>query len=301
MKKRILFPAVALGLWAASCKEYVDPIASTALATDSTYVAAVEDAAAKRILVEELSGVICPNCPSGAAKLETLSATDSLSIVTIHTGSLTTPISGKSTQDFRSSDGAGIIAYVYNGVDPSKPAAAFDRLPLNAATDQTNKWFIEGYNKWESGIASAKASTAPVNIDIVSVFNSETDKYDITVWVKYTQATTGKQALNIVLTESGIEDYQEYSGAKIDLFTFNHVLRKSLTNVSTGQAILDSLDTKEAGRVYLYRTSVDVSQPDEKNNSWVAENMTITAFVTENTDPATDRRVLQVADAKLVK
>lgn len=291
--------ASALMLLAASCKEHVAPINTDdgTPAAETTYVEAVAAPQNKRILIEELSGVFCTNCPEGAEKLEDMAAQnpDLFSLVTIHTGDFTAPIPNESAQDFRTEDGDAIRTVIYGNEQGSKPTAAFDRLAIG---NSGNKYFVNGYNSWPAALQQAKSMHpgTPVNIDVKSVFNDEKNQYDIEVTLKYTEDVTEKQALHIFLTESGIVDAQELSGnvVKHD-YVFNHTFRKALTPASSGKVILPDLDKKEAGRVYIYRTFAKIEPPARQQ--WVPANMKVVVFV--SAAAANDKRVVHVQETHL--
>lgn len=302
MKRTFIYTASVLLLFAASCKENVVPIDMTegTAAEDSTYVTTAEAPESRRLLIEELSGVTCVNCPQGAEILEELSTQNpnQLSIITIHTGVFTDPIPGKSIQNFQTNDGVKLREQVWNG-QGNKPTAIFDRLFLGSGT---NKYFIDSYTGWANAILQDKAAhpSTPFNLSVKSAYNEGKSQYDIEVAVKYTQAVTGKHALHIFLTESKIIDVQELTSHvyKTD-YEFNHVFRKAITPVSTGKQILPGLatDAKEAGRVYIYRTSLKIDASDPKQKFWVPANMKVIAFVTDM--GSIDKHVMHVQETDL--
>lgn len=302
MKKTFIYTASALLLFAASCKENVVPIDVTDGPEDwdSTYVTTAETAESRRLLIEELSGVTCVNCPQGAETLEKLSAQNpnQLSIITIHTGVFTEPIPGKSIQNFQTDEGIKLRTQVWNG-QGNKPTAIFDRLFLGSGT---NKYFIDSDLGWANAIIQDKAAhpTTPLNLSVKSAYNEGKAQYDIEVAVKYTQAVTGKHALHIFLTESEIIDVQELSPHVYDMnYEFNHVFRRAITPVSTGKQILPGLttDAKEAGRVYIYRTSLKINPDDANQKFWKPENIKVIAFVTDMA--AADKHVMHVQETNL--
>lgn len=302
MKKAFLYAASAMLLFAASCKENGVPISleDGALAEDSTYIGPVEAPQSKRILIEELSGVTCFNCPQGAKKLEDLDAANPglLSIITIHTGVYTDTIKGKSKQTFQTADGIALRKQVW-GEEGGKPTSAFDRLPIG---NGTNRYFVDGYPDWGAKIVQAKTMhpTSPVKLTLTSKYNEKKDQYDIEVTIKYTEAVTAQNALHLFLTESKIIDVQQLSNTNFDMnYEFNHVFRKAITPVTTGKIFLADKETKVAGTVYLYRTALKIDTADPKQKFWThPENMKIIAFVSNIAND--DKRVLQVQEIKLV-
>lgn len=301
MKKTLFCAASALFLLAASCKEHGVPISLTDdQSLDSTYVGAAEAPQPKRVLIEELSGATCPNCPQGAEKLEEMLTQNpnAMSVVTIHAGTLTSPIKNKSKQNFQTTDGDDMLKSVWGGEEGAKPAAVFDRLPIG---NSGYKYFVSGYPGWPSKLTEAKNRypTSPVKLSITSKYNDTKDQYEIEAVVKYTSTVTDQQALHIFLTEDKIIDAQEFSNTKIEEnFEFNHVFRKAITPPLIGKPFLNNLENKEAGRVYIYRPTFKIDKTDAKQKFWVPENMKLVVFVT-NVD-ASDSRVVQVQEGKLV-
>jgi hypothetical protein len=270
---------------------------------DSTYITTPEQAQSKMILIEELTGVECVNCPQGAAKLEELNAQNGNALVTVslHAGSLTNPIDKDgfvSAQNFQTDDGIQLLNTIFNG-QGNKPSIAVNRLPLGSAT---NKYFVENYyQNWSPAIDQAKTTDAvvPVNVYVNSTFNTGKNQYDIEAKVVYNQAMTGQQALNIFLTENDIIDVQETANPDTPIignYTFKHVFRKALTPVS-GKIILSGQNEKEAGRVYIYRLALKIDPDDARQQFWKPENMHVVAFVSAADAP--DIHVYQAAEHPL--
>lgn len=301
MKKTLFCAASALFLFAASCKEHGVPISLTDdQSLDSTYVGPAEAPQPKRVLIEELSGATCPNCPQGAEKLEEMLTQNpnAMSVVTIHAGTLSSPVKDKGKQNFRTTDGEDMLKSVWGGEDGGKPSAIFDRLKIGSTPF---RYFVTGYLSWSGKLTEAKNMhpTSPVKLSIASKYNDTKDQYEIEAVVKYTSAVTDQQALHIFLTEDKIIDAQEFSNTKIEEnFEFNHVFRKAITPPLIGKPFLTNLDSKEAGRVYVYRPTFKIDKTDAKQKFWVPENMKLVVFVT-NVDGG-DSRVVQVQEGKLV-
>ncbi|WP_118973323.1 Omp28-related outer membrane protein [Taibaiella koreensis] len=296
--KKTFITAASIGLlFFASCKEHGVPISlSEATATDSTYVGAVETPQAKRVMMEELTGVICPNCPQGAIKLEEMLAQnpEAITVVSVHAGNLTDPIPGKSKQDFRTEDGENMIKQVWAEQGP-KPCVAFDRLLIG------DKYFVAGYVSWPGKLIDARNSfgTSPVKLSVTSEYNDTKGEYEIGVTVKYTEAVSEQHALHLFLTEDKIIDVQELSATNIkEDYEFNHVFRKAITPVVIGKPFLTDMATKEAGRVYVYHTSFKIDETDERQKLWKPENMKVILFVTQ-TRPD-NKRIVQVQETKLI-
>lgn len=273
-----------------SCKEQPVILSTSVVGADSTYVAAPETPQAKKVLATELTGVRCPNCPEGAEELETLSQQNGNSIVTVslHSGILTKPIDHnglKSKYDFRTDDGDAILNQIFGGDPNSKPSVCYNRLPLSS---KANPYFLDNYSQnWGPGLTQALGQENPVliNLSVSSEYNSSTKKYDIRVKVAYNQTVSDKQKLNLYLTEDSIIDVQQTTDPFNEFdsnYVFMHVFRHAITGIS-GHPVLDSLATKEAGRVYVFHTSIALEPPVDQN--WNPKHMHIAAFVSKGSGP----------------
>lgn len=307
MKKTILLTsAAALVLLASSCKETLTPMPLTdnILAEDTTYVeGTVEQPQARRYYIEELTGVQCTNCPQGAELLHDMIVANNgtLSVISFHSGQFSTPISEEpyaSKQNFQTDDGNILRNQVW-GTGDAKPSAVFDRIPLG--TD-ANPIFVNGFSNWNAALQSDKDAytSTPINLYVTSTYNESAGRYDIEATVKFTSSVSYATSLNIFLSQDSIVDVQEYSPAKYDTaYIFNHVFRKALTNANVGIIILPELATKEAGRVFIYRTSVKIDPTDDIQKYWEAKQMRVTAFVNVANNSA-DKHVIQVQHTNLI-
>ncbi len=302
MRKSIFAVAALAAVFFASCKEQLVSMNTGLKGSDTTYITAAETPQGKNILVEEMSGVTCVNCPDGIDQLNGYNASetykDKLIIVGIHTGGYTTPIKKEgheSKYDFRTDEGAQIVGVLLGG-DPPKPAAGFDRLPLGAGTPPVN--ILDNKSKWASMLSTAfETKTTPVNISIVPKYIAEESAYDILVKVSYTEPVSEKLNLNVYLTENGIVDVQQFPSEYKNDYVHNHVFRTCLTSFN-GQEILPALDTKEAGRVFEQHFILKIDPTNAKQKDWKPENMEVVAFVNK-AGGVSDQRVLQTVVAHL--
>src|SRR5690606_14263161 len=222
----------------------------------------------------------------GAEELERLNAQNgnTFIIVGLHTGNLTNPIRDKSIQNFQTEDGRAIRELVF-GEQGNKPSVSFDRLKLG---NNTNTYLVDGSANWGQAIAQMKAfaSSSPVNIDIQSRYEDAEGKYHIEVKLSFTETVNEPLALSVFLTENKIMD----AFIPDTIIEYNHVFRDALTE-ATGKNILSDFPEKEAGRVYIYKTSFAIDPTDDLQQYWRPENMEVIAFVSK-ADPA-DKHVLQ--------
>jgi hypothetical protein len=294
MKRNLWLWSLGAVLLLSSCKEKGSLVDFTSTrAVDTTYVLdSAETPEQKRLLVEEATGVVCANCPAATLLLKASEASypGRLIIVGLHFGQWTQP-DDASKYDFRNESVKDIYTLLSSS-DPSKPAAAFDRTPSEG------NYFERARIKWPAIIDQRLQAKTPLNLSLTSSFNTETREDTIRIRVSYTEAFSKAQKIGIVITESNIADFQ-LDGLKPDTFyTHNHVLREFVVPVN-GHSFLDSLTTKEPGRVYE-RTYIfkipDYATSDEKRK-WNIENCYVVGLVFNN--EAGDIEVVQSVEVKL--
>lgn len=297
MKKCLLIPVLCT-LLAASCTEVPVTIDDgTLVFEESTHVSSdIEDPETKNFLIEDVTGVSCVNCPLGTEKLDELNAQNNnrLHVVAVHQSSFSLPYEG-SAYDFRTGvDGKSIIIGIF-GSQGNPPTACFDRWPIG----NSSTYLVDGQTNFAAAVAEMKnrESNTPLNMKVAATYNSETDQYDIEVTIHYTEAVTAQHGLSIYLTESNIVDLQLTPQGMDPAYVFNHVFRKCVLPAA-GRIYLADFATKEAGRVYVCRTSVKIDTTDPFQATWKPENMEVVAFVSVADNPD-DKHVIQVQKTKL--
>jgi len=232
------------------------------------------------VLVEEMTGVDCPNCPKGSAILNSLIAEFEGRVigVGIHGDLLTKPISS-SLYDFRTTHSQqieqsfGIFA---------KPCAVINRTQF---PDQ-GELEIYGEDTWRNYVQSELESEPKVDLTVTASLDEDTRTANISVNVTGREALTENLKISIVITEGNIVDAQKDQSEIIEEYNHKHVLRTMLTNwdgdnLSQGINVAQTL-TKE----YTFVVP-------EEDGLWKLADLDIVAFVT---DPD---GVLQAAEVHL--
>lgn len=238
----------------------------------------------KTVLIEDLTGVRCPNCPRGAAALENILAKyeGKVFAIAIHGIQLVTPLP-QSKYDFRNQFAADLEKFHQPFL--GKPSALINRKKFDNQSfipvDVVDLWL--GYTEQELALPQE------VQIDVDYNYNSDTRQLKLLVGVSPLKNAIGEFKISVFLTESHIIDYQETSGAILSNFEHNHVLRHMLTRFD-GDALSDQLKTSEViNRNYTYTI------PEE----FIAENMEVIVAV-HKADPD-DKTVIQTAGIKIGK
>lgn len=292
MKKTGLL-GIAMGMFfLQSCEEKGVLIAGKKEFVDTTYTAAVEKPQARNVFLEEFTGASCVNCPEGHKTVAALIKDNPGRIVatayhTFNAGSVFKPVhkaEGSSKYDMRDSAATQISSGIYISVN-AIPTAGIDRVPLSGAST-----LQIGRTQWSSQTADRLNVASDANMYLSSSYDGNENKVKIHVKIAYTKNISTKNVLTLGVTESKIIDAQEFP-TYIDLnYEHNHVFRKCLT-LAIGNAVLDTLATKEAGRVYEYNYSFT------PNGTWNLENCYIIAAL--STNEGSNKSVLQAAEVKL--
>ncbi len=223
----------------------------------------------KVVLLEELTGASCPNCPAGTAALEGIFAVFEERVVStaIHGKFLAQPTS-KSMYDFRNDDAKDLENFLAPFL--GKPAAAIDRVFFEDQTFMT----VDDTGLWQSFVQKRLQEPALLSIELSSNYNESERKANVTVNITAVEDILGFIKLSVIVNENHIIDAQSDQGEIIDDYEHNHVMREMLTSISgdvLGEGILigDSIT-----RNFSY------SVPAQNGGEWIPENMEIIAFVT---------------------
>jgi hypothetical protein len=235
--------------------------------SDTTYV---ESPAAtpenKVVLIEEFTGVRCPNCPQGHDIIASIQSSNPNKVVSVSLhpiNSLGAPYSF-SVQDFRSQKAQSLFDYL--GQIGLEPAAGIDRKIFGGESK-----ILLDKNKWTNYVNQQLTATTPVNILLDKSYDSTNRELTIVVELHYTSAVTEQNKLTVMLTESDIVTPQ-LDGTEIDTFYNHKDIMRDVISDTQGDLLTSTL---EQGRVIrkVYKKVLDAL--------WKPENMFILAYVHE--------------------
>lgn len=241
----------------------------------------------KVVLVEELTGVRCPNCPAGS---ERLAATlklfpDNMVLVAIHGGLLTEPLP-ESQYDFRNDASVFLDDFLKNYI--GKPSAYFNRIKFE---EWGEIWGNPVSGQWQGVVEKELEKPQLLELSIIKTYDPETRRLDLTIGALPLEDLTGEFKLTIMLTESDIVDAQDNQNEIILEYVHNHVLREIITNFE-GDAFADRLEqNKPVSKTYTYTI------PEEDSGLWIDDNIEVVVFVA-NTEGESEE-VLQAAQTHL--
>ena len=263
---------LALGLFfLASCKE-------------KNITMHTAEVGARKILVEEITGVQCSNSPNGAAHLQALSETlgDTLIIVSFHTAVGFSDPFTNSQYDFRTPDGTTIVNDIFVSADPGLPSVSVDRKLL------ANQSEIFINLPWQKEINARATIPANLALFIDKTYNASTRELDIKVNVSPDEILEGEIRLSVYITEDSIVDVQQKGVVRVNDYVHRHVFRDALS-APTGDNI-----TAEIVNGGAFSKTYTVTLPAE----WNADHCSIVAFVHKHGD-FSNRQVLQAEEVHL--
>lgn len=268
----LLLLALTAVLWT-SCKE------------EGVMIPPFEEPDSKRVvLLEDLTGVQCPNCPKGAAAIEDILTRlpNNVVAVGIHGNFLTKPLP-ESKYDFRSAKSIALEEFLKPFL--GKPSAHINRKyfqdELYVAVDATELW--------QSYVEKELKAQHVMDLAIVKTYDPATRQLSITANATPLINETGNFKISVYLTESGLIDLQENQGTIIEDYEHNHVLRDMLTAASGDDIASDLVKNKLLSRTYTYTIPA----------AFNAAKMEVVAMVSRNSGE--DKSVLQAAAAKVVE
>lgn len=221
----------------------------------------------KKVLLEEMTGHKCGNCPAASETAYDLSHTafaDRVILVVIHAGSLSdfSPNSSKFYTDFTTPVGTE----VYLDLNPTGvvPFGMIDRSVKNSS-----------HGTWPTEVQKRLEDTPSAGLRIFNCLDEDSLTLGTVIDVKYLQPMSEKQRLSVWLIESEVVDWQrDYRapGGKVDIDDYTHhsVLRASL-NGAWGEALSESPIETDQRFTKSYSISID---PD-----YDLDKLKIVAFV----------------------
>jgi hypothetical protein len=236
------------------------------------------------VLLEELTGATCPNCPKGTAAVEAILKTfpGKVAAVGIHGEFLSKPVPNKSKYDFRNPKAAALENWFQPWI--GKPAATVNRIDLNNP-DQKYATVITG--QWQANVEKELQKPHQLSILLDINYNAMSRVVDIDFTAIPLVDLAGSYNVTVFLTESKIIDAQTNGNVIIDDFEHNHVLRDMATKFD-GDAFGADLKKGES-----YKRKYTYTLPQTPEGLWKAENMEVIVAIHHNSP--TDRSVVQAA------
>jgi hypothetical protein len=217
----------------------------------------------RKVIIEEFTGVRCPNCPDGAAEIENLKVRfgENLIAVSIHSsGSFAIPML-QSKYDFRTDAGDDLLELL--GRPLGYPAAV-----VNRTSPQNSIRLQQGQTAWAGLIQFALQEAPSVVLNLAGQYDDTNRQLKVKVNLLANRPVNRPVNLSVMLLENKIVDAQLDFNGLIENYEHNHVLRFMLTP-SNGIPLGSNLTIGQ-----FIERNFEFTLPER----WVATNCEVVAF-----------------------
>jgi len=255
----------------------------------------------KKVLIEDFTGHLCPNCPDAATELEAISDAFPGQIIgmAIHvTKSFARPYPESQAPnyqyDFRTQWGDEWDNF-YGISNVGLPRGMINR------TGYQDDLHRLGKDEWASSVSNELIKP------VIFTINISSDEESISITSKARNDFSGEYNLVVCLTESDIINWQKDGQDDVEDYVHNHVLRTvlvdealtSTTNYTAGQQIerIINYDLAALEQINI-NYSLDNAATEMGNGNaggWDSENISIVAYIYNTIT----KEILQVEEAHL--
>jgi hypothetical protein len=253
----------------------------------------------KKVLVEDITGHRCGNCPRAAETIVTLEATYPEQVIALGVHSLLSPSfcdpltadttinpEGKYTYDFRSSVGFD-IDNEYGVWSAGLPNGLVNRKSYSGS-------HIVGYTTWSSHVASELSTPQQVDIQLQNFWDPVTHAICTFYYVEAMQNLNSSYNMALYIMEDSLvhwqKDYMATPSTDIEFYTHRHVLRGVVNGTWLGTPI-NNLQPLVNGEAYQDNYTVTIDPA-----IWDINHLYIVAVVFDNAN----KEVLQVEELKII-
>jgi hypothetical protein len=270
MKNILYYSSLAALMFIAACKEQPIIIPSSLNVTGRT------------VLVEEVTGVRCTNCPVGAQTLIALQqqyGADKLVVVSIHAaGPFSVPYTNQ--EDYRSAEIQELANYI--GPLQGFPTASVNRRLV----DQV--FFLTPHTRWGGEVAQDLVKDPSLALTLENTFDPSSRALSVKIGLLPDQQIMGEHRLTVLITQDSVIGQQLNNGVLIPNYVHRHMVRDVVTT-SSGDIISEPLEASQ-----LVNKTFNVSLPA----TWEAKHCSVVAFVHRN---GLDKEVIQVVEKHIIE
>ena len=239
----------------------------------------------KKVLIEDFTGHLCPNCPGAAREMKAIHDIygDQIIGIAIHvTKAFAKPYSPsespKFQYDFRTKWGGEWDNYF------EISAAGLPRGMINRTSYPENHKMGKG--EWSTAVANELKKPIDFKLSILS------DSSSISITTEIVNTVENNFNLVVCLTENNIINWQKDGAIEDSVYEHNHVLR-SVLNTAYGESISD-LSTLTKGEVLIKKINIDLTLLEQNNinyslniaeegngnaGGWNKNNLSVIAYI----------------------
>jgi hypothetical protein len=283
MNRVLICLSLVLALFT-GCEEvppFID-FSSAAKSKDTSYiVTTVPDPQHKIVLIEDITGVRCVNCPTAAQKIRDIIAAkseDSVIGMALYPWPTNTNSLFNNTAPY---DGFPLLANEISsqmveslGIPQGLPSGYVDR---HIFSPQTVRYQAVG--TWSTLVNQRLRLPTPVNITLQKSVVGKMISIDVKL--QYTEAVSGNHKFALYLVEDAIVSKQASTTGTIDTYVHNHALRHTFT-LAVGQPLTETL---VPGRTFEKHYEYELPSVNKMENCHV-----ICVITSETTDEVINAR-----------
>lgn len=242
--KKIVFSIIIMFTFFSGCDKIEGPYLaeSSAIDTDVDFPPLDTNAVFRKILLEEFTGHLGPNCPDGAQEVHNLCQRygDTLVPIAVHAGFFSSVSSGLFSYNFQTEEGQTLASdFSVN----SYPSAVIERTLYH------NQMAMSTVSDWGAAISHLNRNDVPAAIQIISQYDAVTQNLSVHTLTTALQDYTSPVKLALYIIEDQIIAPQQVHSIVDTFYVHNHVLRKAI-NGAYGHFLTQS----EEGDAGLLRT-----------------------------------------------
>lgn len=254
----------------------------------------------KKVLIEDFTGHLCPNCPDAARELEAIHDIygDQIIAIAIHVSkSFARPYPASQAPifqyDFRTSWGTSWDDF-YGISNAGLPRGMINRIGYQNDSHKLGK------DEWASKVGLELKKEIDFNISITS------DTNNITIFSTLENDLINNYNLVVCLTESEIENWQKDGQENIANYQHNHVLRTVIyddklsnqSQFSSGEVIENSFNISLSE---LEQDNIDYSKNiaelgNGNAGGWNSDNLSVIAYIYNTLT----KEIVQVEEVHLI-
>lgn len=278
---KIFLPVLFIVLAFAACDKIEAPY------SDEVGVVPPPDPTSRKVLLEESTGHLCVNCPSGTEIAQELKETygDRLILISIHAGFFARPFSDPYDADFRTEAG-NTLEDEFNV--QANPAGMVNRAEYNGD-------LILAEGVWTSAVTEVIFDTADVSMKITHTYDEASKNLDISVESTVLKSLEGSYSLCLYVTGDTVsaqKNDNEDIGPTPDILDYHH--KHMLIN-----AYPDAWGTPLNGGGALIANEVYTTDIDGTlKEGWdaAANNCSLVAFIYDNAT----KEVIQAEEVHII-
>ncbi|MBS3999520.1 MAG: Omp28 family outer membrane lipoprotein [Desulfobulbaceae bacterium] len=243
------------------------------------------DSAKKKVLIEDITGFRCGNCPEAAAVAHEIAELypDNVIIIAVHAGALAVPTPTRN-YNFLTLVGQD-IAKKFN-----LPATPYGLINRKAVEGQ----FLLSPSSWATATTAEIQKDAGYKLEIQAEYESSSRTINLEANVKALAMGAMNHFISAYIIEDSVIQYQQddrlYPNIHVENYVHMHVLRGAM-NGSWGTELSDE--------PLMLNQSIkkNLSFTIPENKDWVPKNLSLVVMVRNNDT----EEILQVEKVKLIK